>query len=144
LCEYSSPSRCDLTPSIHTAYTSPFTFLRAKFITSCQLFDKGGDYALEETRMCETRLATVNATVKAEVDGERRSAVEALRGEQQEALAVLDGFNHAYEASLQDLSMREGLGKKYGGPRRNAQERLRTEVSRSDRTAGSIDAQACY
>ena len=35
-------------------------------------------------------------------------------------------------ARMQDLSMASGLGQKYGAPRRNAQEKLRTEVSRSD------------
>ena len=35
--------------------------------------------------------------------------------------------------------MKEGLGQKYGMPRRNAQERLRSEMSRSDDMSRSID-----
>jgi hypothetical protein len=35
--------------------------------------------------------------------------------------------------------MSEGLGQKYGAPRRRAQERLRTAVTRDERAAGAVD-----
>ena len=35
--------------------------------------------------------------------------------------------------------MSEGLGQKYGAPRRRAQERIRTEVSRDEQSAGFVD-----
>ena len=35
--------------------------------------------------------------------------------------------------------MAEGLGQKYGAPRRRAQERIRSEVARDEKNAGKID-----
>ena len=48
-------------------------------------------------------------------------------------------FTKKYEQVAQDLAMSEGLGQKYGAPRRRAQERIRTEVSRDESSAGKID-----
>ena len=48
-------------------------------------------------------------------------------------------FSAQYDKSVNDLSMSEGLGQKYGAPRRRAQERIRTEVGRDEQSAGKID-----
>eukprot|EP01033_Poteriospumella_lacustris_P001787 gene1787-1294_t len=38
-----------------------------------------------------------------------------------------------------EVAMAEGLGQKYGAPRRRAQERIRSEVARDERYAGKVD-----
>ena len=59
----------------------------------------------------------------------RQAELAAVGQAQEEALEYLVTFGQAYDNALQDLSMREGLGQKYGAPRRNAQERLRSEMA---------------
>ena len=48
-------------------------------------------------------------------------------------------FTATYEGTVQSVAMSEGLGQKYGAPRRRAQERIRTEVQRDEQSAGKID-----
>ena len=41
-------------------------------------------------------------------------------------------FNTAYKSSIEELSAKDGLGKTYGQPRRFAQERLRSEMTKCE------------
>jgi len=41
-------------------------------------------------------------------------------------------FNDAYKSSIEELSAKDGLGKTYGQPRRFAQERLRSEMTKCE------------
>ena len=62
-----------------------------------------------------------------------------LQEQQQQSLKSQAEFSKRYEQCAQDLAMSEGLGQKYGAPRRRAQERIRTEVTRDEQSAGRID-----
>lgn len=110
-----------------------------EFLRSCILFDKGGDYDEEEVQAARAALADSDAAVRAEAR-ERRGEAEGVRDLQQQALESYDAFEREFAESLQDLSMREGLGKKYGAPRRQAQEAVRSEMARSEREEAAIDA----
>jgi hypothetical protein len=48
-------------------------------------------------------------------------------------------FTNKYDQVANDLALSQGLGQKYGAPRRRAQERLRTEMSRDEQCAGKVD-----
>lgn len=48
-------------------------------------------------------------------------------------------FTNKYDQVANDLALSQGLGQKYGAPRRRAQEKLRTEMSRDDQCAGKVD-----
>ena len=52
---------------------------------------------------------------------------------------LIDDFNTKYASNVKDLSMREGLGKRFGGPRRSAQEKIRSEYAWSDAAQQSIN-----
>jgi hypothetical protein len=69
----------------------------------------------------------------------RTAEVESVSEYQMEATKIIKVFKQEYEKCLQELSLKEGLGKKYGAPRRNAQERLRTEVTRDEYSAANVD-----
>lgn len=43
-----------------------------------------------------------------------------------------DKFEKDYKGSIHNLSAKEGLGKTYGQPRRLAQERLRSEMTKCE------------
>ena len=59
--------------------------------------------------------------------------------EQDECLQAFKNYKKLYAETLVDLSMKEGLGKKFGAPRRHAQEALRSEVNRSTSSENEIN-----
>jgi hypothetical protein len=101
-------------------------------------FEKGGDYNDEEITLLKELMDNTSAKLHITVK-ERIEVVEELKKEQESALALAARFKERYDRCLQDLCMRDGLGQKYGAPRRNPQERLRTEVARSDMASEKID-----
>lgn len=48
-------------------------------------------------------------------------------------------FNEAYRNSIEELSAKDGLGKTYGRPRRDAQEKLRSEMTKCEEAQKGID-----
>jgi len=48
-------------------------------------------------------------------------------------------FTDAYKKSIEELSAKDGLGKTYGQPRRFAQERLRSEMTKCEVAQKGID-----
>jgi hypothetical protein len=62
-----------------------------------------------------------------------------LAEQQTQTLKTYDDFLTKYNKCVQEVAMAEGLGQKYGAPRRRAQERIRTEISKDERRAGKVD-----
>jgi hypothetical protein len=69
----------------------------------------------------------------------RRERLKAVTEAQEVSLTKPKAFKEAYDAAVLDLCLREGLGQKYGAPRRAAQERLRTEITRDERHAQQLE-----
>ena len=67
------------------------------------------------------------------------SEIDRLHLEQDGCLQAFEDYKKLYTVTLSDLSMREGLGKKFGAPRRHAQEGLRSEVHRSTSSEQEIN-----
>ncbi|EQC35858.1 hypothetical protein SDRG_06608 [Saprolegnia diclina VS20] len=99
----------------------------------------GCDYHPDEVKYVQSLVGETEATIQKAV-AHRREMIEALEGLEQGILSLLATFKTRYQTCIQNLSIKEGLGQKYGMPRRNAQERLRSEMSRSDEMAHSIDS----
>ena len=106
-------------------------------VTVCALL-QGGDYDTDEIALCAEALKSAEAELQADVDA-RQSSLQELQAAQQQTLdAFGDAFSKAFDTSLQELSMREGLGKKYGAPRRNAQSLIRAQMGWSDAAEAAI------
>jgi hypothetical protein len=45
----------------------------------------------------------------------------------------LDAFEKEYAVAVEELAAKDGTGKKYGRPKRLAQERLRTEMTKCEK-----------
>ena len=94
----------------------------------------------------ESEILEIQAIVDgqcAEIKGigaEWQEGIQQLEEEQVQSLKCQEEFAARYKKSTQDVAMSEGLGQKYGAPRRRAQERIRTEVGRDERSAGKLDA----
>ena len=102
-------------------------------------FKNGGDYDQKEVDDLKDLLVEPREKLDATVEV-RRGEIDQLQDYEEDAKLSTKTFKAEYEKCLQELSLREGLGKKYGAPRRNAQERLRTEVTRDEYSANNLDA----
>jgi len=65
--------------------------------------------------------------------------ISQLQEQQEQSLKCIEEFQSRYNKCTQEVAMAEGLGQKYGAPRRRAQEKLRTMVSYDEKLAGRID-----
>ena len=102
------------------------------------LFDDGGDYAEKEVNTCINSINEIMFTFERQVQTHHLE-IDSIRKEQKECLKKFDEYKLKYSEALIDLSMKEGLGKKFGAPRRHAQEHLRSEVNRSSSSEKEIN-----
>ena len=106
--------------SLAAANTAKLIASGDDFIAACVLFDKGGEFDSSELDAVRVRLGALHETLK-----EASTARQALAAELNEAVAGsaarFDALNAAVEDTQQTLALKEGLGSKYGGPRRAAQ-----------------------
>lgn len=98
-----------------------------------------GGYSESEILEIEALVEGQCAEIQA-ISEEWQLSIKQLEEEQLQSLKCQDEFAARYKKATQDVAMSEGLGQKYGAPRRRAQERIRTEVNRDERCAGKLDA----
>lgn len=101
-------------------------------LASCQLFENGGNYDKPEIEWYQGQLDEINAMITTCKD-QRLEKVKEL--EEQMTQLQTDPeveFNDEYKHNIQELSAKDGLGKTYGQPRRFAQERLRSEMTKCE------------
>jgi hypothetical protein len=73
------------------------------------------------------------------LSGQWKDRILKLQEQQKHSMKIYDEFIDKYNKSVQAVAMAEGLGQKYGAPRRRAQEKIRTEISRDEKRAGRVD-----
>lgn len=102
------------------------------FIRSLPVIESGGEYSEQEIEYYREKLFSFNS-----------SASEFQNAKSEEIKKFLSTFNARkddpikliekdYEVAIENLSAREGLGKKYGAPRRSAQEKVRAEMTKCE------------
>ena len=115
-----------------------FTNRNRAFSEASVLFEDGGDYASKEVATCEASIADTMFQFEQQMQ-EHRDAIRVLHTKQTDSLVKFDEYKVVYSEALTDLSMREGLGKKFGAPRRQAQESIRSSLSRSSASEAEIN-----
>lgn len=113
--------------------------LNDSMLKATRLFVDGGDYSDIEAEELKGHLLALRRDVEAAVQ-QRRAACEGLEEKQRGAVSLVENFKRRAQDCLQELSLREGLGQKYGAPRRNAQEKFRTEQTQDEARANALDA----
>ena len=104
-----------------------------------QVAGLGGGYSEAEIADID-RLLEGQCSQIAALNNEWLAAAQRLQQQQQQLLQqVQEAFMDEFRSTSRDLAMAEGLGQKFGGPRRVAQEKIHSELSRDDRRAGRID-----
>lgn len=106
-------------------------------LTGCDVLS-GSDYHPEEVEAIQQALANVERQVRDQTT-EREAQIAAIRDTLEHVLQMWPTFKTRYQACLQSLSMKEGLGQKFGLPRRTAQERIRSEMTRCEERSTGID-----
>ncbi|RLN86546.1 hypothetical protein BBJ28_00001505 [Nothophytophthora sp. Chile5] len=106
-------------------------------LTSCEIIS-GSDYHPAEIAAIQEKLAAMEAQAHEQM-AEREKSITALNRSQEQVLGTWQAFKERYQACLQNLAMREGLGQTFGLPRRTAQERYRSETTRCEERSAAID-----
>lgn len=118
--------------------TAKLMSLGEDFIASCTRFSEGGVYDGDEVQLYQNDLSALHEQLQAS-SATRDAAVAAVEAQQAGSYSRFDAFTIAYDKALKDLSMREGLGPKYGAPRRDATSTIRTAIAHSEEVASQID-----
>ena len=108
-------------------------------LSSCQLFESGGNYDSAEIEWYQKQMDEINQMIttcketRLEKVQELVAEIERLLDEPEQE------FNDDYKKSIEELSAKDGLGKTYGQPRRFAQERLRSEMTKCEEAQKGVD-----
>jgi len=132
----------ELTDSLHDfSEYQPDALIKSNndMLASCTLFENGGNYDKPEIDWYQGQIDEINEMIKT-CKTQRAQKVKELI-EQMEILKVNPqaDFNGSYKHSIDELSAKDGLGKIYGQPRRFAQERLRSEMTKCEEAQKGID-----
>jgi hypothetical protein len=110
----------------------------SRFISTCLTYEEEGDYDIEEVDICKAALAKVDKKCSTDVEM-RIQTIQSLSKEHFDARNRFQDFDTNYKLTVKDLSMREGVGKKYGQPRRNFLESIRTISTFTERARQKLD-----
>ena len=101
-------------------------------LSQCQLFEAGGNYSEDEVAWYKSQMNEINEMItkakeeRLEKVNELATEIERLKVEPETE------FTEQYKSNIEELSAKDGLGKTYGQPRRFAQERLRSEMTKCE------------
>jgi len=105
--------------------------MNERFVANCVTIEEGGEYHRDEIELERIDLGRIQDCLIAEVNKRAERLKETFERISKTRTETLEEFLNKFEKSLQTLSIREGLGRKYGAPRRGAQEKLRSEIALS-------------
>jgi golgin subfamily A member 4 len=86
-------------------------------------------------------MTEINVQITQQKEKRTEKAKEVQEQSEKRSKELIDNFDKDYANFLEDLSAREGTGKKYGKPKRIAQEKLRLEMNKCEQAQISIDRQ---
>ena len=99
----------DITPLID-AEPKMLIDSNARFFNTCRTYEEDGDYDPEEVKHCMEVLTEVDNLFHRTAQN-RKNIVNALKEKQDAAKNAYSNFHSHFLVTLQNLSMREGLGK---------------------------------
>lgn len=108
-------------------------------LSQCQLFEAGGNYSEDEVAWYRGQMNEINEMIT-KAKEERLEKVNELATEIERLKVEPEAeFTEQYKNNIEELSAKDGLGKTYGQPRRFAQERLRSEMTKCEDAQKGID-----
>lgn len=85
----------------------------------------GGDYSAEEIAWYEQMMAEITGQMKEQQTKRDTKLKELKEHSEKRKQELLEGFEKEYNVAVEELAARDGTGKKYGRPKRIAQEKTR-------------------
>ena len=110
-----------------------------EYLASLHLFENNGTYSQEEVDHYRERTQEEVVKIEASKD-ERQTKIEEFTTKViLERKDLLDKFEKEYEVAIENLAAREGLGKKYGQPKRSVMEKVVTEITKCEQAQVGIN-----
>ena len=113
--------------------------LNEQFLDSCIPFEAGGNYNALEITHAKAELRKVDNAIAQKVLARAATLKEWLLRAKSIKDQLTAKLNEDLHLHLHAISVRDGLGQKYGAPRRRAQQQMRDVLGRSKRSAVTID-----
>ncbi|EEY55870.1 uncharacterized protein PITG_20628 [Phytophthora infestans T30-4] len=98
----------------------------------------GCDYHPGEITAIREKLATIEAQARDQIS-EREKQIDEISSKQSQNMDIWETFKARSQTCMQSLAMKEGLGQKFGLPRRTDQERYRSEMTRCEARSATIN-----
>jgi hypothetical protein len=109
------------------------------FLMNLQLFENGGVFSKEEVQWYADMMKDIDDKIAIEIKERERRIKELEKTVTDRKTEMIKLFEDKYVIALEDLSAKDGTGKKYGKPRRVAQERLRAEMTKCEKSQECIE-----
>lgn len=124
---------------IAVAQSDALIKLNSDMLKSCQLFGQGGNYSELEIEWYRKQMDEINEMLqhfRQEKENELENVNLRLKGALTEPY---EKFEAEYKSGMHSLVAKEGLGKKFGAPRRIIQERMRAEMTKCEQAQSGIE-----
>lgn len=109
------------------------------FINNLQLFENGGNYDINEVEYFKDKNKKIYNELYTE-QNKRKDIIENLKKRlENERVDPVKSFEKDYNNAIELLAAREGIGKKYGAPKRSAQEKIRLEMTKCEKAQEGIE-----
>ena len=110
------------------------------FISNLQLFENGGNYDTKEVEYYLDKTKIISNEVTQE-QTKRKDIIETLKKKfENERNDPVKLFERDYGNAVELLAAKEGIGKKYGAPKRSAQEKIRGEMTKCEKAQEGIES----
>lgn len=130
---------CDKLYDIAVNQTDLLVKLNNDMLKSWQLFRSGGNYSELEIDWYRKQMDVINEMLqnfRKEKEQEIANINDKLKLSCKEPY---DKFENEYKSGMHSLIAKEGLGKKFGAPRRTIQERMRAEITKCEQAQSGIE-----
>ena len=110
-----------------------------EFFNNLQLFENGGNYDANEVEYYRGKFKIISNELYQD-QNKRKEMIENLKKKiETERTDPIKSFEKDYGNAIELLAAREGIGKKYGAPKRSAQEKIRGEMTKCEKAQDGID-----
>lgn len=119
----------------------PKTFVKqnADMLKSCPLFKDGGNYSEDEVEWYRAQMSEIDQLFQTMIENRAKHISDINAQADKLKKDPTAEFNLSYNDSIKQLSAKDGLGKTFGQPRRLAQERLRSEMTKCEQAQKGVD-----
>ncbi|KRX00539.1 hypothetical protein PPERSA_04560 [Pseudocohnilembus persalinus] len=128
--------------NLHALADDEVIFLLNKneeFLRESRLFQDGGEYDIQEVEWYREMLKEINQQLEDQKEKRKLRVQELEEYMNNKKIQLLQDFEKQYQVTIEELSAKDGTGKRYGRPRRLAQEKTREEMNKCEKSQEVIN-----